>query len=151
MNYQDIERIAELEEGSNLEFKESTGQLDRSMETLCAFLNGDGGNILYGVKDNGKIIGQEVSDSTKRSIAEAVNRIEPFVELEIAYVSIPDTNKYVISIHAECTCSYLRNVLKVILSDSFSNFPTLYKKDKERAKKQVLYVFFAPFAFINFF
>lgn len=34
MNYQDIERIAELEEGSNLEFKESTGQLDRSMETL---------------------------------------------------------------------------------------------------------------------
>lgn len=55
MNYQDIERIAELEEGSNLEFKESTGQLDRSMETLCAFLNGDGGNILYGVKDNGKL------------------------------------------------------------------------------------------------
>lgn len=26
-------------------------------------------------------------------------------------------------------------------SDNFSNFPTLYKKDKERAKKQVLYVF----------
>ena len=91
MNYQDIERIAELEEGSNLEFKESTGQLDRSMETLCAFLNGDGGNILYGIKDDGKIIGQEVSDSTKRSIAEAVNRIEPFVELEIAYVPIPNT------------------------------------------------------------
>lgn len=107
MNYQDIERIAELEEGSNLEFKESTGQLDRSMETLCAFLNGDGGNILYGVKDNGKIIGQEVSDSTKRSIAEAVNRIEPFVELEIAYVPIPETNKYVICIHAECT-RYMR-------------------------------------------
>ena len=121
------------------------------METLCAFLNGDGGNILYGIKDNGKIIGQEVSDSTKRSIAEAVNRIEPFVELEIAYVSIPDTNKYVISIHAECTCSYLRNVLKVILSDSFSNFPTLYKKDKERAKKQVLYVFSPHLHLLTFF
>ncbi len=107
MNYKDIERIAELEECSNLEFKESTGQLDRSMETLCAFLNGDGGDILYGIKDNGKIIGQEVSDNTKRSIAEAVNRIEPFVELEISYVPIPDTNKYVISIHAECT-RYMR-------------------------------------------
>ena len=102
MNYQDIERIAELKESSNLEFKESTGQLDRSMETLCAFLNGDGGNILYGVKDNGKIIGQEVSDNTKRSIAEAVNRIEPFVELEISYIPIPETDKYVIAIHAEC-------------------------------------------------
>ena len=102
MNYQDIVRIAELKESSNLEFKESTGQLDRSMETLCAFLNGEGGDILYGVKDNGKIIGQEVSDNTKRSIAEAVNRIEPFVELEISYVPIPETDKYMIAIHAEC-------------------------------------------------
>ena len=102
MNYQNIEKLAKLKESSNLEFKESTGQLDRSMETLCAFLNGDGGNILFGIKDNGKIIGQEVSDNTKRSIAEAVNRIEPFVELEISYVSIPDTNKYVIAIHGEC-------------------------------------------------
>lgn len=58
MNYQDIEKLASLKESNNLEFKESTGQLDRSMETLCAFLNCEGGTILYGVKDNGKIIGQ---------------------------------------------------------------------------------------------
>ena len=38
MNYQDIEKLASLKESNNLEFKESTGQLDRSMETLCAFL-----------------------------------------------------------------------------------------------------------------
>ena len=37
MNYQDIEKLASLKESNNLEFKESTGQLDRSMETLCAF------------------------------------------------------------------------------------------------------------------
>lgn len=54
MNYQDIEKLASLKESNNLEFKESTGQLDRSMETLCAFLNGEGGTILYGVKDDGK-------------------------------------------------------------------------------------------------
>ena len=53
MNYQDIEKLASLKESNNLEFKESTGQLDRSMETLCAFLNCEGGTILYGVKDNG--------------------------------------------------------------------------------------------------
>lgn len=101
MNYQDIEKLASLKESNNLEFKESTGQLDRSMETLCAFLNGEGGTILYGVKDDGKIIGQTVSDSTKRSIAEAVNRIEPFVDLEITYVAIPGTEKYVIVIFVE--------------------------------------------------
>ena len=53
--------------------------------------------------------------------------------------------------YKECTCSYLRNVLKVILSDNFSNFPTLYKKDKERAKKQVLYVFSPHLHLLTFF
>jgi len=35
----------------------------------------------------------------------------------------------------------MRELREVKGSDNFSNFPTLYKKDKERAKKQVLYVF----------
>ena len=45
MEYQEIEALIALKESKNLEFKESTGQLDRSMETLCAFLNGDGGIV----------------------------------------------------------------------------------------------------------
>ena len=104
MTYQDIETLITKKEGNSLEFKESTGQLDRSMETLCAFLNGEGGTILYGVRDDGRIIGQTVSDSTKRSIAEALNRIEPFVDLEITYITIPDTEKYVIVIFVEEQC-----------------------------------------------
>ncbi len=101
MEYQEIEALIALKESKNLEFKESTGQLDRSMETLCAFLNGDGGIVLYGVKDNGNVVGQEVSDSTKRAIAEAINRIEPFVSLETNYVRIPNSDKFVIIVNAE--------------------------------------------------
>ena len=101
MEYQEIEALIALKESKNLEFKESTGQLDRSMETLCAFLNGDGGIVLYGIKDNGNVVGQEVSDSTKRAIAEAINRIEPFVSLEINYVRIPNSDKFVIIVNAE--------------------------------------------------
>ena len=52
------------------------------METLCAFLNGTGGIVLFGVTDKGKIIGQKVSDRTKRDIAEAIRRIEPFANIE---------------------------------------------------------------------
>ncbi len=57
-----------MKEGGRVEFKETTGQLERGMETLCAFLNGEGGSVLFGVNDKGKIIGQEVSDKTKRGI-----------------------------------------------------------------------------------
>ena len=56
-------------ETGQVEFKETTGQLERGMETLCAFLNGTGGTVLFGVNDKGKIIGQEVCDKTKRDIA----------------------------------------------------------------------------------
>lgn len=92
--------IAE-KEGGRVEFKETTGQLERGMETLCAFLNGEGGTVLFGVTDKGKIIGQEVSDKTKRDIAEAIRRIEPFAAVEVSYIEIPDTGKSVIALSAE--------------------------------------------------
>lgn len=92
--------IAE-KEGGRVEFKETTGQLERGMETLCAFLNGEGGTVLFGVNDKGKIIGQEVSDKTKRDIAEAIRRIEPFAAVEVSYIEIPDTRKSVIALSAE--------------------------------------------------
>lgn len=70
-------------EGETVEFKETTGQLERGMETLCAFLNGTGGTVLFGVTDKGKIIGQEVSDKTKRDIAETIrdesSRLRPLI------------------------------------------------------------------------
>ena len=84
MSINDIETvksIIENTENNRTEFKETTGQLERSMETICAFLNGTGGTVLFGVNDKGKIIGQEVCDKTKRDIAEAIRRIEPFATI----------------------------------------------------------------------
>ena len=72
-----IQNLTAEKEGGKVEFKQTTGQLERGMETLCAFLNGEGGTVLFGVADNGKIIGQEVSDKTKRDIAEAIGRSLP--------------------------------------------------------------------------
>lgn len=67
-----VKRLIAEKECGRVEFKETTGQLERGMETLCAFLNGEGGTVLFGVTDKGKIIGQDVSDKTKRDIADAV-------------------------------------------------------------------------------
>lgn len=43
-----VKRLTADAEGSQMEFKEATGQLERAMETLCAFLNGAGGTVLFG-------------------------------------------------------------------------------------------------------
>jgi len=83
-------------ESNVLEFKKSTGQRSQSMQTVCAFLNSDvGGTILFGVTDDGKIIGQEVSDKTSREIAGELDRIDPHADVTIKHVSV-GSDKYVI-------------------------------------------------------
>ena len=65
MDFTNIQHLISQKESVNIEFKKSTGQLERGMETLCAFLNGNGGTVLFGVSDNGEILGQEIADTTK--------------------------------------------------------------------------------------
>lgn len=100
-NLEDIKNLTVQKENGQVEFKETTGQLERGMETLCAFLNGVGGTVLFGVTDKGKIIGQDLSDKTKRDIVEAIRRIEPLTAIEISYIAIPDTGRYVITLYTE--------------------------------------------------
>jgi hypothetical protein len=45
-------------ESETLEVKRSTAELKRAGETLCAFLNGEGGKVLIGVAPDGKEPGQ---------------------------------------------------------------------------------------------
>lgn len=88
-------------ETDKIEFKKTTGQLERGMETLCAFLNGEGGTVLFGVTDERKIIGQEVAGKTKETIGEAISRLEPSANVRISYVPMPDSEKKVIALYVE--------------------------------------------------
>lgn len=107
MTHDDIIKITQTAESAVLEFKETTGQLERGMETLCAFLNARGGTVLFGVSDSGRVKGQDISDKTKRDIVEAIRRIEPTAPIEISYVSVLNTDKFVVALKAE-ELSYLR-------------------------------------------
>lgn len=86
MAFEDIEKLTCQMETGQVEFKETTGQLECDMETLCAFLDDTGVTVLFGVTDKGKITGQKVSDRTKRDIADAIRHIEPFATNEVSYI-----------------------------------------------------------------
>jgi predicted HTH transcriptional regulator len=79
-------------ESETLELKRSTAELKRAGETLCAFLNGDGGKVLIGVGPDGRLVGQEVADITLRDIAAMLGRFEPPARVEMirpsSYVAI---------------------------------------------------------------
>ncbi|MCM1530867.1 MAG: putative DNA binding domain-containing protein [Bacteroides sp.] len=100
-NLDTIQRLIANKENEQVEFKETTGQLERGMETLCAFLNDSGGTVLFGINDKGKITGQEVADNTKRNIADAINRLEPRADVQVSYTALPNSSKMVVALHVE--------------------------------------------------
>jgi ATP-dependent DNA helicase RecG len=84
----DIEKLAAQGESETLEFKRSTGELREAMQTLCAFANGSGGIVLIGVRSDGKIIGQQVTEQTLHDIAAARDRFEPPIDVAIERIEV---------------------------------------------------------------
>jgi ATP-dependent DNA helicase RecG len=80
---QALARLLAQGEGRAIEFKRSTGELREGMQTVCAFLNGSGGTLLFGVRADGKPEGQAVSDQTLRDITQSFDRFEPPVNVPV--------------------------------------------------------------------
>ncbi len=100
MNMDYVQNIVKLSESPITEFKSTTSQLGSACETVCAFLNAKGGTVLIGVKNNGQVIGQHVTDNTKQEIARELKKIEPPTHEHINVEYIPfDENKIVIMLH----------------------------------------------------
>jgi ATP-dependent DNA helicase RecG len=64
-------------ESELLEFKKSTAEKDRACRTLCAFANGQGGRLVFGVTPSGKVAGQTVNDRTLEELAQEFQGFEP--------------------------------------------------------------------------
>lgn len=84
-------------EGESIEFKRSTGEMKEAMQTLCAFLNGNGGTLIFGIRPDGTAEGQDVSDKTLREIAQATDRFEPAVHFSIRRGKV-ETRREIIAI-----------------------------------------------------
>lgn len=97
MNWNEIQKLVSQGESHNLEFKKSTAQLKRACETICGFLNVDSGIVLVGVTDDGRVVGQEISDKTKREIGNELAKITPVATVEVLYFPLNDSNKHVIA------------------------------------------------------
>ena len=79
MTLEELKKLISKDETKNIELKKSTGELREGMHTACAFLNSDGGVLVFGVTPSLSIVGQIVSESTRRDIAQALAGIEPAV------------------------------------------------------------------------
>ena len=76
-------------ETETLEFKKTTGEMKEAMISISSILNKHGiGTLYFGVKPNGDVCGQEVSESSLRDVSRAVYesirpQIYPAIEEEL--------------------------------------------------------------------
>lgn len=78
-------------EGTKVEFKREFGDLKNALKTICAFLNTNGGFLIFGVDDRGVVVGVKVTDKEIRDIG---NRIEDTIDP--TPLSGLDINKFVV-------------------------------------------------------
>ena len=59
-------------ESETIEFKKSLSQIDEAIKSVCSFVNHKGGSVYFGVENNGKILGLQVSENTLRNISQQI-------------------------------------------------------------------------------
>lgn len=108
MNLKDLEKTVAAGESETLELKETTGQRKEACRTLCAFLNGNGGLVVFGVSRKGVLSGQIVSDETKRDLFELFGKFEPAASIATEWIAVsPDRVAIVCRVGAGAAKPYL--------------------------------------------
>ncbi len=84
-------------ESETVEFKRSTGEHREAVESMTAMLNKHGrGTLYFGVRNDGEVIGQDVTDKTLRAISQEIaNKVEPKIVPSIEALDTDDGLKYI--------------------------------------------------------
>ena len=92
MDLAEIRRLVEQGEGTALEFKKSTGELREAMAALCGMLDAaGGGKVVFGVTDDGAVVGQDFAERTLEDIANESRKLEPKAEVTTTRRGLPGT------------------------------------------------------------
>ena len=71
MDLDEIKEIIARDENRVLELKKTTGELIKGMQSLCAFLNTDGGWLFFGITPDLKILGHLPNELTVETIKQS--------------------------------------------------------------------------------
>ena len=97
MTGRELDAIVTRGESEEIEFKQSIDQCRSAAKTVCAMLNAGGGFVLFGVSDQGEIVGQEASAKILEEVVNELKNIEPGMPLDPSIVAIGE-NRSVIAL-----------------------------------------------------
>lgn len=79
-------------ENEVIEFKKTTGELKEGIISIVSILNKhQSGKLYFGIKDNGEIVGQDVSSKTLREVSKTISEnIEPRIYPTVNKIKLDD-------------------------------------------------------------
>ena len=106
-------------ETETLEFKQSTAELDAAVNSISAILNKhQAGELYFGIKPNGDVVGQIVTEQTLRDISQKIgSMIEPRIFPEINRVVIDGKDCVHVKFEGDHTPYFARGVAKIRVAD----------------------------------
>ena len=92
-----------FQEDEITELKKSTSELKEAIVSIVSILNKHRhGKLYFGIRDDGTVVGQEVSGKTLRDISEVIsNKIEPKIYPKISNVKIEDKECILVEFEGE--------------------------------------------------
>ena len=88
MTLEEIKALVAGGESDALEFKDTTGARREAAHTICAMLNQNGGYVIFGISEKGRMTGQQTAERTLEKLSAAMQEIKPPVSPKIEKVRI---------------------------------------------------------------
>ncbi|MCL5291037.1 MAG: helix-turn-helix domain-containing protein [Actinobacteria bacterium] len=89
MDKKELLRVVKEGESEKVEFKRSFAEIDRAIQTLVAFANANGGIVIFGVGNNGSLVGIDIGQNNVEQMSnKIVGNTEPQIYPSIDLVTI---------------------------------------------------------------
>ena len=89
MTPEEIRTLISQGEGQRLELKRSLAELETGARSVAAMANTDGGHVLFGVRDDGTILGVQIGAQTRERAVQAItDNTDPTLYPAVEYVDL---------------------------------------------------------------
>lgn len=96
---EDVLSLIAKGEGQQVELKRSPAELETGVRATAAMANADGGHVIFGVSDDGTILGVEIGDQTKERVVQAItDNIDPALYPSVDYVDLDGKTVIVVTV-----------------------------------------------------
>ena len=99
MTPEEIRTLISQGEGQRLELKRSLAELETGARAAAAMANTDGGHVLFGVRDDGTILGVQIGAQTRERVVQAItDNTDPTLYPSVEYVDLDGKTVIVVTV-----------------------------------------------------